>query len=193
MIDISDKLNELAARELRALAERDKHGWESGKFRKIRSMQPDKKGDLGEDFIVWLLQESGRSTTCTRRTDPTNKQWDIRVDSDSITLEVKTATLGYSNSTFQHEGLEQNRRCDGIVFLDISPDTLYITCFCKHTFNWKAAHHRRYGVQFKKDLTLKWLKESGHEVRNIDDFERQYAPMLAEIRRWHEKQRDKPI
>lgn len=193
MIDIHEKLDDMAAAELRRLAERDKHGWASGKFLKIRRMQPDKKGDLGEDFVVWLLEESGREATCTRRTDPTNKQWDIRVDSDDITVEVKTATLGYSNPTFQHEGLEQNRVCDGVIFLDIAPDEIYITCICKHTFDWKKAHRRRHGVQIKKDLALKRLQENGHQIKNLADFEQHYTQMLKEIMHWREKQRNKPI
>lgn len=192
MIDISDKLNEMAAEEMSRLLEKDKHGWSSGKHRVIRDMQPDKKGDLGEQFVAWLIEQTGRRTICSQRTDPTHKHWDIKVETDDITLEVKTATLGYSTPSFQHEGLEQNRRCDGIVFFDIAPDKLYITCMCKHTFDWKSAHKRRTGIQIKKDLKLKQLESDNHEITSVADFERHYETMLQEILDWRERQRGKP-
>ena len=116
MINISERLNEMAVTELERLEEKDKHGWKIGKHLIIRSMQPDKKGDLGENFIAWILEQAGKEAICTARPDPTYKQWDIKVKTDDITLEVKTATLGYGTPSFQHEGLEQNRLCDGIVF-----------------------------------------------------------------------------
>lgn len=193
MINIGEKFNKMVLQELRRLAKRDKHGWKSGQFRRFRTLQASNRGRLGENFIVWFLEQSGRKATCTRRTDPTNKQWDIRVDSDNITLEVKTATLGYSKSTFQHEAFEKDRQCDGMVFLDIAPNAIYITCLCKHTFKWKEkSHHRRYGVHHKIVWTLKQLEEGGHKIRNIADFKRHYLAMLEEILKWRKKQRNKP-
>lgn len=169
--------------------EKDRHKWEEGRFNAFRKLSPDTKGDLGENFIVWLLCENGRAAECNAGTDPTEKHWDIDVKSDEVTLEVKTATLGYSTPSFQHENLEQNRKCDGLVFLDIAPDTIYITCMCKHTFDWKGAHHRRHGIQFKKDLTLKWVREHGSEVKKMQDFMRNYDKMLSEIRDYRQRTR----
>jgi hypothetical protein len=188
MTNIYKKFVAMTQAELNDMPSKDKHGWDTGKFKNFRSLQPDKKGDIGEDYIVWLLEQSGRKATCTRRTDPTMKHWDIVVDTDRITLEVKTATLGYSTSSFQHENLEQNRNCDGIIFFDVAPNTVYITFMCKHTFDWNKAHRRRHGIQYKKDFRLKWVKENNSEIKTLDDFVKGYKVMLAEIKKIKKEQ-----
>ena len=191
MTDIYAKLINLAQKEIALMPDKDKHGWLKGKFNNFRTLQADKKGDVGEDYVVWLLEQSGRKAICTRRTDPTNKHWDIAVETDDITLEVKTATLGFSNSTFQHENLERDRNYDALVFVDIAPNTIYITFMCKHTFIWGDSHHRRTGIQHKKDLSLKWLNENGSKVETLKDFIAGYEAMLKEVRQHKSQQRGK--
>ena len=172
MTDIKNKLATLIADEAARQAGLDKHGWRAGKFKLMRELQTDKRGDVGEEFVVWMLTQIGKEAFCSSRTDPTRKHWDIYVKDDDISLEVKTATLGYATNNFQHENLEQNRDCDGIVFFDIAPSDLYITFMCKATFAWSAAHRRRHGIHFKKDLSLKWLRENNKQLTSADDFAR---------------------
>lgn len=186
-MSIHDKLTQFVAVEIASLEKKDKHEWLSGKFKDMRILQPSKRGDVGEAFIVWLLKESGRDAKCPPSTDPTHKQWDIFVHSDDISLEVKTATLGFTNATFQHENLEQNRNYDGLVLLDIAPNELYITCFCKHTIDWSRQHRRRTGIQYKKDLRLSKMGEN--RLESIEDFEKHYSRMLDEIMEWRKRPR----
>ena len=192
MTDLLQHFYEMADKKRLEKMMKDRHGWEDGKFNIFRTLPIDNKGDIGEDFIVWLLEQTGRKAICTRRTDPTMKHWDIKVEDDNITLEVKTATLGYNSLTFQHEGFEPNRNCDGIVLLDIAPDNIYISCICKWTMQWKKTHHRRTGIQHKHDTKLRELKEEGHEISTIDDFERHYNAMVEAVHAYKIKRAGKP-
>lgn len=121
-------------------------------------------------------------------TDPTKKHWDLRID--GITkLEVKTATLG-STLTFQHENLEKDRDFDGVVLLDVSPDTIYLTFAAKGSIPWtskndrwtrnpKKLHRRRNGISYKWDLSLRDVED--RRVETIEDVRLGFEAMLKEI------------
>ncbi len=162
---------------LEVLRGKDKHGWLGGEFIEIRRMQADNRGSVGEDFVVALLQMLGKTVTHTGRTDPQNKQWDIVAD--GIRLEVKLATLGANTPTFQHENLEKDRQYDGIVFVDVAPNDIYITCVAKCDIEWNKLHRRRHGIHYKMDWTLSKIKEN--KMETLGDFSAAYEKMAQRI------------
>ncbi len=175
MDDLHSKFNKIINKKLRDMRSQDKHGWHDGKFKKIRSIQTDNRGDVGELFIVHLLKSIGKKVKHTAATNPQLKQWDIVVETDDLTLEVKTASLGITTPSFQHENLEKDRNYDGLILLDIAPNNLYLTCLCKECIDWKNPHRRRSSTFYKMDLKLKDVQE--REIKTLDDFERIYNEM----------------
>lgn len=162
---------------LESLRAKDKHGWLDGKFAKIRHLQADNRGAVGEVFVVALLTAIGKKVKHTKRTDPQNKQWDIVAD--GIRLEVKLATIGASSTTFQHEHLEKERQYDGIIFVDVAPNDIYITCVAKRDIDWSKLHRRRHGIEYKWTFSLSKIK--GNKMTTLADFAAAYDKMVARI------------
>ncbi|MBE8233316.1 MAG: hypothetical protein HAW67_06225 [Endozoicomonadaceae bacterium] len=77
MNNLHSKLKDIIQEKLQDMHKRDKHGWLDGKFKGIRTLQPDNRGDVGELFIVHLLKSIGKKVKHTSATDPQFKQWDI--------------------------------------------------------------------------------------------------------------------
>ena len=105
--------------------------------------------------------------------------YDILVEGH-FKVEVKLATRGKMNPTFQHENLKQERDCDAIVLIDVAPDKIYMTCGRKIDLPFRIANdkftvtrkkmHLRPKGEFKWDLHLRDVKN--REIKTIDDFKR---------------------
>ena len=175
----------IVTKKIELAKKKDKHGWAIGTFQAIRDLPADLHGEVGELFVAELLRQMKKEIKHPQTTDSVEKHWDLMEGDTS--LEIKTATLGTSTSTFQHENLEKDRRCDGIVFVDIAPNDLFITCQPKHTIDWRTLHHRRTGISYKWDFSLK--KVQHNKVRMLEDFASIYAAMIAEITEYKQKKR----
>ena len=184
MIDPTDILKTMIAEK----AESDRSGnvWTSGRFMPIKTLSLDTRGELGELFIERLLTCLGHSVIRNSATDRTNKHWDLLVN-DSVSLEVKTATVGKDGRSFQHENIEKDRNYDGLVLLDIAPDAIYLTAapkkhlpFSTPNDKWtrspRRMHRRAQGIQYKWDLSILDVKE--REVRSIADVRRLMAELI---------------
>lgn len=162
--------------------------WDEGEFVRIRNLQLDNRGEVGEKFIAEALIAIGHKAEMSPVTDPAKKHWDVLVD-DKIKLEVKTATLG-SNKVFQHENIEKERDFDAIVLLDIAPDEIYITFAAKSTLPWtqpnsnwtqtsRRMHRRRSSAVYKWDLKL--TDVLSRQIKSIDDIKKAYDSMVASL------------
>ncbi len=119
-----------------------------------------------------LLTESGISgVSRVGRLDRTHKHWDIKTD--DITIEVKTATLGRTNATFQHENIEKDRNYDVLVFVDIAPNDVYLSWFTKCDVQWKSLHRRANSNFYKWDIRLN--KVIDNRVSCIEDIRKGYC------------------
>lgn len=150
-------------------------------FAKIQLLQADKRGQAGEEFIVCMLEKLGYTVQHTSRTDPQNKQWDLVVD-NLHTWEIKTATVGRTGRNFQHENIYRERDYHGIIFLDVTPDNLYVTFMPKHLINWKKLHRRKDSVFHKWDFTLSRLQNK--RIDSLEDFAKSYKAVTEEINRY---------
>ena len=186
MSDIPKLLEELTESKVKQIQE--SNIWSASRFKSIRELSVDTRGELGEEFVKLLLEELGYSVIWARTTDRTQKHWDLQVD-DKVTLEVKTATLGSDGKAFQHENIEKDRNYDVLVLLDIAPDAIYLTAAPKHSLpfnerndNWtinpKRMHRRAHGIQYKWDLSRKDVAR--REIRSLDDVKRIMATVLPE-------------
>ena len=178
----------------------DPHGWLDGEFSRIRKLQIDSRGDAGEHFVASVLRRMGKKVEHDSGTDSKKKHWDLTAD--GVKLEVKTATLGMSEPSFQHEGVEKDRGYDGIVFVDIAPDDVYISFMAKRDITWGRPHKRRYGKHYKIDFRLRKrrgggfkdevfigasrslglpAKVVGRKMRTLGEFAADYNAMIERI------------
>ena len=172
----------------KAESDRKNNVWVKGAFMQIRALTPDTRGELGEEFVERLLVSLGYTVERSNVTDRTKKHWDLRVN--GVALEIKTATVGKSGRSFQHENIEKDRDYDGIVLLDIAPDAIYLTAASKKDlpFNspndlWtkspKQMHRRAHGIQYKWDLSIKDVAD--REIKSLTDVERLMADLLPPV------------
>ena len=172
----------LDALEKETSRKRDMHGWEGGIFREILNLPIDNRGEVGEEFVATMLRLLGKEIIHERGIiDRKNKQWDIIAD--NIRLEIKTATLGKSAATFQHENLERNRDWDGLILVDVAPNTIYVKCEAKINIDWSRHHKRVAASVIKYDISLKKAKQENLEVKTLADFSRMYENMVASIKK----------
>lgn len=162
--------------------------WDKGEFVRIRELQSDNRGDVGEKFIAEALIAIGHKADISSVTDPAKKHWDVLVD-NKIKLEIKTATLG-RGKTFQHENIEKDKDFHALVLLDIAPNELYLTCAAKSTLPWternstwtntsKKMHRRRISSVYKWDLNLADVVD--RKIQSLDDIAEAYSHMLATL------------
>ena len=149
-------------------------------FEGITSLEIDARGSVGERFVARLLMDRGDSVVQNDQTNPLDKQWDIKVSRSgaAITAEVKTATMGKSTRTFQHENLPHSRACDILVLIDIAPDAVYGTValpselpYAAKNSRWTATPkmmHKRPSGDYKWTLHINDVK--GREITTPDKF-----------------------
>ena len=191
-------LHEAIAEGIKRESERpDPQGWRGSKFATGRNLQIDSRGAAGEHFVASVLRRMGKKVEHDSRTDSKKKHWDLIAD--GVKLEVKTATLGMSEPSFQHDGVEKKRGYDGLVFVDIAPDDIYISFIAKRDVHWKRFHNRRYGIHYKMDFRLfKGEKDKvfasasrrlklprkavGRKMKTLDEFAADYEAMVERIK-----------
>lgn len=123
----------------------------------------------------------GYEVARTNVTDPQQKDWDLVVTDGAGNrqrYEVKTATLG-SQDTFQHENIDRQRRYDGLILVDISPASIYLTCVPKHKLEFDKMHRRKDSVFYKWDFRLS--KIADREVASMADFTHIFVSMFDDI------------
>ena len=114
-----DRLEELIENYARSKSQR----WDSGKFRTIKALSPTEKGNIAEDFVVWLGQNNGfEAERHPKRRGP----WDVRIAGS--TIEVKMATQDV-NGSFQFNGIRYDYAADLIVVLGIAPDDVWFNLY----------------------------------------------------------------
>ena len=158
--------------------------WENSRYQPIRELEIDSRGFVGERFVQNCLNQIGYRTQRDEKTSLEEKGYDILVDGH-FKLEVKLATRGRIQATFQHENLKQERDYDAITLIHVAPDKIYMTCgrkrdlpfrvkSTKFTVNKKKMHLRAKG-EFKWDLHVQDVQR--REVKTIHDFERIFNAM----------------
>ena len=80
------------------------------------------------------------------------------------TVEIKTARLGSSGSSFQHELGETPWKAEFIIFLDIAPNKMYITIFA----NFSEEFYKKSGcnsdnkcIPYFPSKSITWRKQKG--------------------------------
>ena len=97
--------------------------WKEAKFLNQRLLQIDKRGSVGERFFLQTL-----TLLYPRRIeykDGDQGDWDLKIK--NFKFEIKTASLD-KNGKFQNENLKNDGDYNGILFLGIAPNDIYMYC-----------------------------------------------------------------
>ncbi len=158
--------------------------WRGAKFMKQRMIQIDKRGSVGERFFAeTLLRLYPRRIEYK---DGDQGDWDLKIG--KMKFEIKTSSLD-KNNKFQNEGLKRNGDYDGILFLGIAPNNLYIKFVRKTDINFDTQilvsdmgvvhlHNRgkdnlnknATGAGYKCDFKITDMKE----ITKIDDIKNEF-------------------
>jgi hypothetical protein len=138
-----------------------KNNWSSGgKYVNIKILNNDDTGEVGELLLNDIFTKYKYKVEYEKAITHSDKYWDIVID--GIKIEVKTATIGSSTDTFQHEKFFQNREYDAFMFLDFTPNDLYVVLARKEDINWDELTKRMvngiFTSEYKFDLSLLALK-----------------------------------
>ncbi|MFH1968342.1 MAG: hypothetical protein ABIJ84_03075 [bacterium] len=131
------------------------------KFLPIKNLNNDETGEVGELLLYNIFSRNGYKVEHEKAITSDDKDWDIIID--DIKIEVKTATIGRVAKTFQHEKFFKNRNYDAFVFLDFTPNELWVTIGLKKDIIWKNLTKRMvrgiFTSEYKFDLSLKMLQD----------------------------------
>ena len=165
--------------------------WDDTPLADFGRVEIDTRGSVGELLVVKLLEAGGRAPVYNQDATDAEKHWDFMCD--GLSYEVKTASLGKAGRTFQHENIYKGRKYDGLIFVDIAPEDIYISMWAKSEIKWKELHFRHHGGFYKWDTSLtslasmrrgrkmnKWCVRK-NAVRTVADFMRRYAEMERRI------------
>jgi hypothetical protein len=172
---INDKHDEKKKRDI----------WENSSWKFISDLENDDVGNVGEKIIQIFMEKSGIASNI----DGTQTKMigggvgDGTIKGKSV--EIKTARLGSSCNSFQHELGEVPWLADYMLFLDISPDKMYVTIFpnftedfykksgsdstvkCSPSFPTKSITWRKQKGAFKLDTSIN-IDESCNNSFTID-------------------------
>ena len=146
--------------------------WGACKWKNISELENDDVGGVGEEMINYFCEKAQIDSEI----DGTKtKQLGGGIGDGTIkgkTSEIKTARLGSSGSSFQHELGEVPWKAEYMIFLDIAPEKMYITIFpnfteefykksgvdssnkCSPYFPTKSIHWRKQKGAFKLDTSI---------------------------------------
>jgi hypothetical protein len=146
--------------------------WGESEWKNISKLENDDVGSVGEEIIQNLCKKA----SIVSDIDGTKtKQIGGGIGDGKIkgsTCEIKTAREGCSGGSFQHELGEVPWKADYMIFLDISPNKMYITIFpnfseifykksgsdnstkCEPYFSTKSITWRKKKGAFKLDTSI---------------------------------------
>jgi len=155
--------------------------WVNSPYKDLVKLQSNNVGNVGEELINRICKMTGIEADCngakTKQIGGGEGDGVIM----GIPVEIKTALQGSLSPTFQHElGEVPWKGSKYMIFVDISPDCIYITIFANFTeqtykskekltcFPTKAITWRKEKGAFKLDTTVKINEanvENGHALK----------------------------
>ncbi len=164
--------------------------WEDSKWRFISELENDDVGSVGEEIINNFCKMAEIDSDIDGKK---TKKIGGGIGDGTInhrTCEIKTARMGSSGNSFQHELGEVPWNADYMIFLDITPNSMFVTIFpnftedfykrsgvknikCEPYFPTKSITWRKQKGAFKLDTTLKINQQNKYTFKideNTKDF-----------------------
>ncbi len=140
------------------------------KYKEYRSLQIDKRGSFGERFFLQILPQIYFRRISIEYKDGDQCDWDLKVN--GVKFEVKTSSIDVNNK-FQNEGIKEEGDYEGILFLGVTPNSLYIKFALKKDIPFQNLHNRGEkgtGRGYKWDFKLKEMVE----VKTLEDVKTEF-------------------
>ncbi len=163
---INEDLDNFLLPILEKIAEEDlPEIWKNAKYLQQRMIQIDKRGSVGERFFAEVLLR-----LYPRRieyNDGDQGDWDLKIN--KIKFEIKTSTLGKDGKKFQNESIKKDGDYDGLLFLGIAPNDLYIRFIKKTDIDFEKQILNIDGIKIKlhhraKDNTAEKATGAGYKM-----------------------------
>lgn len=166
-------LDKVAHQVLKQLLSEEKGVWTvpNAKYREYKRLSIDKRGSFGERLFAKTI-----NFRRLQYNDGDQGLWDLKID--GLKLEVKTASLDKQNK-FQNEGLKKESGYDGILFLGVAPDQLYVKMVRREDIPWSKLHNRgaaATGCGYKWDLRCHDMVKVTSPKAINDEFQRVFYP-----------------
>lgn len=177
------EIKEIVTNVIAEVTKANPSSWAGSDFAGVKLVEIDNRGDIGELIVVKMLRALGRDVSYNPGATSEDKNWDLICD--DFFYEVKTATLGKDEITFQHENIYKTRQYDGLIFVDIAPNDLYVSCFDKRSIDWRSLHHRKDSVFYKWDTHLKETRKNPvlqNRITQLSDFQEKFENMENKIK-----------
>ena len=138
--------------------------WENSEWKHIAELENDDTGKVGESVINGWCQKAGiPSNIDGSKTKELNGggKGDGPINNKSV--EVKTARMGSSGDSFQHELGENPWNAEFMLFLDIAPDKINMTLFPNFSqeFYKKSADDSSYKCKYFPTKSITWRDKKG--------------------------------
>tara|TARA_Y100001958_G_C21121481_1_gene465448 strand:+ start:158 stop:775 length:618 start_codon:yes stop_codon:yes gene_type:complete len=166
--------------------------WDNSEWKNISELENDDVGGVGEEIINEFCKKaqivSNIDGTKTKQVGGGSGDGTIKDE----TCEIKTARLGSSGGSFQHELGEEPWKAKYMIFFDIAPKKMYITIFpnfteefykksgvdssnkCAPYFPTRSVTWRKQKGAFKLDTTIS-INEKNKYTFIIDSGSSDYA------------------
>ncbi len=150
----------------------------NSKYKAYRNLQIDKRGSFGERFFAQVLSSLYYRRLKIEYKDGDQGDWDLKFN--GIKFEIKTSSIDV-NKKFQNEGIKKDGNYDGILFLGVSPNNLYIKFILKENIPFDTLHDRKSrgtGSGYKWDFKEKDMIKILHLNDIKNEFEKHFAFMI---------------
>lgn len=133
--------------------------WKNSPYRDLVKLQSNNVGNVGEELINTICHSAGIPASCdgskTKQVGGGEGDGTIM----DIPVEIKTAHQGSTSPSFQHElGEVPWKGSRYMIFVDISPDCIYLTIFRNFDEVTYKGKEKLYCFPTK---TVTWRKEKG--------------------------------
>ena len=157
----------VSAIDIQRQKETEANIWKDSKYKYIAELESNNVGNVGENLIQKICENLGIESSINgakTKLKGGGTDGDGRIKGRSV--EIKTARLGASMSSFQHELGEHPWKAEFIAFVDVAPAHIYLTLFpnfteqhyksgqkCAPYFPTKTATWRKGEGAFKLDTS----------------------------------------
>lgn len=163
-------ISDVILKKIKDIRERkppQKFNWNDSLYEDIQLLTIDERGQLGEEITVDILKDFNCKISYYASVTGAEKGWDFI--SNGFKIETKLATITIGTGLFQHENLHPQRDFDGILFIDITPNEIYLTAVCKKDIIWKKLHRRESGV-YKCDFSIKHIRDKDNRIAKFSKY-----------------------
>ena len=174
---------------IRAQTEKEQRSdiWTDSPYRDLVKLQSNNAGNVGETFIQKICDITGiiASVDGSKTKKIGGGTGDGVINNKSV--EIKTSHRGCKSPNFQHELGETPWNAEFMIFIDVSPNCIYLTIFknftescyknrkkCELYFPTKSITRRKGTGAFKLDTSIKINEDNilnGNTIKIIDGID----------------------